>query len=109
MAATDRQFWASSNSDSGTFKLEIQFNPDTVPPFWCGTETVNVTWPNLERWTGPMFARKYLAKSPVDGLMTAEIEMKIAGPVQVASLTPLKNDDNDPVYNDEAALVYVGT
>lgn len=95
----------SALNDGGELELTLLFNPDSEIP--TDTETVDITWPNLRRWTGEMFVLSFEIDAPNDGLCKGVMRLKAANTIRQLALTTIKNDDGDEVYNDDGNLTYV--
>src|SRR5258708_30868457 len=73
--------------DPGELSVEIQFNPDTLPPIASAAETVTVKMGNAATqatWVGSGYMHEFAPKMPLDGkVMTASAKIKFSGAVTV--------------------------
>ena len=82
-----RTFIPGDLPDYGSISLDIQFDPDTMPPITAAPETITVTFPlsagatTPATWAATGFVMGFDANAPLEELMTGTISIKISGDV----------------------------
>jgi hypothetical protein len=78
--------------DPGELAVEINFNPDTLPPIASAPETVTVKiggdTTTQATWVGSGFMIEFAPKMPLDGkVMTATAKLKFSGSITITAGT----------------------
>jgi len=68
-------------SGGGGLAMEVAFNPDNLPPITEDAETVLLRFPDLNYWQATMFVTACEVGAPLEGKMTARLELKATGNV----------------------------
>ena len=85
--STAKTFVPGDLYDGGTIRLGIQFDPDDFPPITSAAEMVKVTYPipsggsTAANWSASAFVTTYGAGVTVEGLMSANLELKVSGAI----------------------------
>ncbi len=87
----NKLFIPSFYVDPGELSVEIQFQPDTLPPIASAAETVTVKLGNSSTqasWAGSGFMVDFAPKAPLDGtVMRATCKIKFSGNITVTAGT----------------------
>lgn len=79
---TDRTFIPEALVDNGELTFTIHFNPDTAPPIDADPEAIRMTWGRTgANWFFDGFLTNYQPAAPHNQLMTAEVTLKVTGPI----------------------------
>lgn len=104
---TWRSFTPANVSDAGKLVLELQYNPDSLPPLVNTSEQARITFAGLEQWQGELLTTEFEIGFPLEETMTARASFKFSGEVVVRTLTPLLNPESTIVTHDGSTTVYV--
>jgi hypothetical protein len=85
--AGNATFTQGKISDPGEMKVEIHYNPDTVPPIDSAAETVTVTFPSGCTWAASAYMTDYSFQGELDGKYVATATLKFSGPITVTLKT----------------------
>jgi hypothetical protein len=78
-------FVAGKVIDAGSLKIEMNFNPDTIPPVGSAAESTTVTWASGATWVGSAFLTDFEVKGATDECITATATLKYSGNVTVTA------------------------
>ncbi len=110
MAQSYAQFTPVTVSDAGEITLEIQFNPDQVPPIVSDAEDVYFVFSTGSYWKGTMFVTEYSPEGEVEQMLKSTMKLKLTGEVQASDgtsvLQPVINDVSVICINDDGTVVY---
>lgn len=88
---TARTFIPGDLFDPGSISLDIQFDPDTEPPWNGATETVTITFPlssagtTAADWEASGFMTSFDYGVPLEELMTGTMTVKLTGDITVTA------------------------
>lgn len=95
----------------GRMEVEAHFDPDKVPPFTLENEVVTIrfkTPAGATDWDGLAYFTSYAFKGAMKEKLVLTFGLKFTGPVTGAQiLTPLLNDDSNPVFDDQDHQLFV--
>lgn len=65
--------------DPGELEVEINFNPDTLPPLEEAAENCTLTFDQGATWVGSAFMREFSVAVPMDGVMSMRCILAFSG------------------------------
>jgi hypothetical protein len=74
-------------TDPGELKVEIHFNPDTIPPIDAAASSCVITFPSTATWTCSAMMTDYSFQGELDGKYVATCTLKFSGNITVAAGT----------------------
>lgn len=82
-----REYILADLVDSGELEVELNFNPDAVPPIDADFEPVTVNFPSGTTWAFSGALGKYGGSAPIDDKMTASATLYITGKITITPAT----------------------
>ena len=79
-----REFIPEALFDNGELTFTCHYNPDTAPPIGADPETIIITFTRTgANWSFTGFMTNYQPSAPHNGLMTAEVTVKVSGEITI--------------------------
>lgn len=105
LAATENNGLPLDIIDPGTIDCEALYNMDRGLPINYPRQIIQLKSNQMiVNFDG--FINAFNIGGKVDSFVRANVGIKIAGPISIFPLTPVKQEDNNDVYNEVGELVY---
>lgn len=83
MGSATRDYIEGKLVDQGELEVEIAFAPATAPPIGNTPETVEITYPDGNKWSRTGFMTNFGYQAPLEERMTATATIKFTGALTV--------------------------